>query len=208
MGGSPPSADLHTLPDDLSCPHGQPRKRISAMHAVYWSILLLLAVAMGVTWFSGIEAHPLYSGAVIQALEPGSFSSDEFMSPTRPIMTSLQYKLLVPLFGRRWLDDRFVCLLNCLVALGSFWGLDRILEAFGMSLSVHRLILLTVFCVGHGLINNIASIVNHNEFNPTSLSRPLSIWMVYFAIADRKPWKWVLMGTIVAGMSVKNAWSP
>ena len=54
------------------------------------------------------------------------------MARNRPVMLSLQYRLFVPLAGRLWLDDRFLLLLNCVLALGSLAGLDRLLAAFGL----------------------------------------------------------------------------
>ena len=70
------------------------------------------------------------------------------------------------------------------------------------------MIVLCVLCVYHDLIVNLAFIVNPFEFNPSAVVRPFSIWMLYFAIVDRRPWRWIVLGMIVAGISIKNAWMP
>ena len=172
----------------------------------YWLCVGVLSVFVGCLYFTGLEYHPHYSGAAIQAIEPDDFQRDEYMSPNRPIMVSLLYKAIIPMVGPIWLDDRFLAFLNVGMALASLIGLDRILLLFGIKSHGQRLLLLAIACVYHPLINNIGFIANPFEVNPTSFAKPLSIWMVYLALADRKPWQWGLLGLVLAAVSIKNAW--
>ncbi len=197
---------LHSL---VSPDTGQPLNSSRASGRLgYGLIILVIAVLVGLTSFSGLENHPLYSGEAIQAIERDSFPGDEYMSRNRPVMMSLYYRVFVPLAGRLWLDDRFLLVLNCVLALGSLAGLDRLLVAFGLRNKGPRLIILCMLSVCHDTVNSLAFIVNPFEFNPTAIVRPFSIWMLYFAIVDRRAWKWIVLGVIVAGISIKNAWMP
>ena len=60
----------------------------------------------------------------------------------------------------------------------------------------------------HSFINNLAHVINPWEFNPTAFSRPLAIWMFYFAICRNRQWRTVLTGVLLFAVSVKNAWMP
>jgi hypothetical protein len=176
-----------------------------AAHAV---AMALLAVVVGTTFFTGLEKHPCYSGCAIQSIEKGTFQTDEFMSPNRPIMNSLLYKAIVPPIGALWLDDRFLVLLNCFLAWASLAGFDRILQVFGLTKYSCRFVVLLLLSYPHLFVNNLAHVINPFEFNPTSFSRPLSIWMFYFAFSRGKQWRTVLFGLLLLAMSIKNAWMP
>ena len=181
----------------------------STPQIAYWLCIALLAVLLGTCYFTGLEYHPGYSGSAIQVLEPGSFQRDEFMSPNRVQVLNLHYKVLVPLVGKIWLDDRFLLLLNCLMALAGLIAMDRIFVAMGMTSLVQRMIVMTLFCIYHPMLNNFAFLTSPFESsNPTAVAKPFSIWMVYFAFANRKPWKWILLGLLLAGISGRAAWTP
>ena len=123
-------------------------------------------------------------------------------------MLSLLYQAIIPAVGHLWLDDRFLLVMNCLLAFASLAGFERILHLFGLRERIHRLLVLLLLSVPHLLLYNIAFVTNPNEFNPTAIAKPLSIWVVYFAMCRGRQWRTVVTGLLLIGMSVRNAWMP
>ena len=158
--------------------------------------------------FRGLENHPGYYGNSYQAIHPGSFPNDPFMTPTRPTMLSLFYGL-AKLFGEVWLDDRLIFFMYLGLVVMALCAVDKTARLLGADRFLERLTLLSFMALGHSMgLSNHALVVNETEFNATTLAGPVGLWTLYVALSGKRlrvVAGWLLLLWII---SMKAAWVP
>lgn len=169
-------------------------------------LIVVLGVLFSLAMFRGLEHSAGYQGSVYQALHPGSFPGDRFMSPLRPTMVSTYY-LLVKLVGDVWLDDRFTIVVFAGLAMLALAGVDKTAQLLGARHPHERIAMLSLMVLAHKVLDNQGQLLG-SEFNATLFSSPLVIWLLFECLSGPRPPVVVPLMVVMVSLSVKNSWLP
>ena len=170
-------------------------------------LIILMGVLFALAMFGGLENLSGYHGSVYQALHPGSFSRDPFMSPTRPTMLSLYY-LLVRWVGDLWLDDRVTMAVYAGLVMLALAGVDRTAQLLGARRAGERAAMLSLMLLGHKLLDHQGWLLGTADFNATQCASPLIIWLLYASLAGARALVTIPLMLLITLLSVKNGWLP
>lgn len=176
---------------------------MSPIGVLIWVMALVYQLAM----FRGVDGQSCYHGSVFQVTHPGSFPNDMFMSPSRPIMHSLYYRL-VGMIGNVWLDERVVFVVAIGLAALTLAAVDKTAQGFGARRVSERVAILSLMLLGHTILENNAFAVSHHSVNPTYVAAPVSLWLLAQSLGGRSLLVVVPLLLLAVSISVKNAWWP
>ena len=170
---------------------------------------VVLALAMTLKYFPGIEGSMPYAGNVFQAIYPDAFPGDPMIGAERPIwekpfQLSLFYAL-VRLRGEIWLDDRFVAAVYLGLIVVSLIGIDRIVRLAGILDCLPRLIIQLIFMRDHQIFFNKVYFAHQSDVHHVAFVIPIIIWMMVATFARKSLWLILFLCVLVAAMSVKMA---
>lgn len=171
----------------------------------YIAALLWLALSYSLSEFPGLESHSGYFGMSYAVIHPESFSGD-LTERYHPAMVSV-YTLLVKIFGDVWLDDRFNLFVYYLLTLVCFAAIDKLAQVFGITNRWGRLAIISILLVRHMFVDNIAHVIDHICYRPSTYAYPVGLWLAYFLFKGNLKWTVVLSGLLLF-TSVKNGWYP
>jgi hypothetical protein len=176
---------------------------------VILATLIVVALAMTLKYFPGLENSASYAGNVFQAIYPDAFPRDPNIGADRsflekPFQISLFY-LLPKMMGEIWLDDRFVAVVYFGLVLASVLGIDRIVRLLGGDDLYLRLLAQLFFMRDHHFLTNTMSFAHQADANHAAFAIPVHIWLIYSALARKRLWVLLALSVLLAAISVKNA---
>lgn len=169
--------------------------------------IAVMSVLYPLAMFRGLEPYSGYWGNTYQAVHPGSFPNDAFMSPGRPTMQSLVYGLM-RIGGDWWLDDRVTFFLFMGLTAVALIGIDKTARLLGARKPAERVAMLSLMLLGHQILNNHAFAIDCLDFNPTIIAAPAIIWLLYAGLAGAGPRRTLPLMLLTALISVKSAAMP
>ena len=138
--------------------------------------IVLCAVFLSIKYFPGVESSHYYAGFILSAIDPTLLAEDPIVGAeigaTSPYKLTAYY-LLPKLFGRLWLDDRFIAVFYVLTVAAAFFFADRIAVRLGASNLLVRLSVLLLFLRDHALFENQVNFAHQPDFHHSALATPL-----------------------------------
>ena len=178
-----------------------------AERVIFWLVAALFSVLYALARFSGLEYHGGYFGNAALALRARSFFDAISSTPFKPTMVSVYY-WLVRLVGERWLDDRLTIMVYLGLVIAAVIVLDKTARLFGAERFEERIAILSLMLLGHRFKDNLAQLVSHAEFNPTTFAGPAALWLLYATLAGKPASRLFPLMLLVSLISIKNAWLP
>lgn len=184
----------------------------SSANRTMFLVMALFAVLMTAKYFPGFEQSHPYSGNAFQVIHPDAFAGDLYKSPDKPILKrpfqlSLFYAL-VKFGGEIWLDDRFVAFFYLGLVFAGLWGIDKIVRLLGIQTPLERAIILMLFVKDHAILNNFTLLSHHPDVNHYALAIPISIWLIFSALARKNLAIVLLLSVLLAATSMRAAVFP
>jgi hypothetical protein len=185
---------------------------VSSANRAMFLVMALFALLLTVKYFPGFEQSHPYSGNAFQVIHPDAFAGDPYKSPDKPVLSrpfqlSLLYAL-VKLGGEIWLDDRFVAAFYLGLVFAGLLGIDRIAQLLGIEAPLERVLILMLFLKDHAVLKNFVLLSHHPDVNHFALAIPISVWLIYAALARKKLIVVLALSALLAATSVRMAVFP
>ncbi len=170
--------------------------------------IVLCAIFLSIKYFPGVENSHYYAGFIMRAIDGTLLAKDpivgDAIASTTPYKLTAYY-LLPKLFGELWLDDRFVLPFYLLSVAATFYLADRISVALGAGHILIRVTVLLLFMRDHQILENHVNFAHHPDFHHSALALPLSLLVLYTAIARKPLWMVIGAGIVLAAVSLQVA---
>lgn len=170
--------------------------------------IALCTIFLSIKYFPGVESSHYYAGFIMRAIDGTLLSKDpivgDAIGSTTPYKLTAYY-LLPKLFGTLWLDDRFVLPFYLLSVAASFYLADRIAVALGAGHILIRLTVLLLFMRDHQVLENHINFAHQPDFHHSAMAMPLSLLVLYMAIARKPLWLVLGSGLILAAVTLQVA---
>lgn len=171
--------------------------------------LALIALAMTLKYFPGLENPGAYAGNMYQAIHPDAFPGDPYIAPGRNVWEkSTQFSLLylpAKIMGEIWLDDRVNAVAYFILVLLSVLAVDKIVRLVGVNDVASRIAIQLVFLRDHRFFNNVVLFAHPPDFNHAALAIPVTLWLFYATLARKSIWLILLLCAVLILSSVHNA---
>ena len=156
---------------------------------VVLALITVIAAAMTLKYFPGLENEPNYAGAALQTIHPELFAGDPYRGPefgmgSRILQLSLFYGL-VKVFGEIWLDDRFLAVVYFGFVAAGLIGVDKTARLLGADKLYQRSVVLMVFAKDHAFLDHKTLLAHHQGVNHSVIAIPLIVWLFYAALARK-----------------------
>lgn len=163
-------------------------KRLAQVSSLlFW--VALVAVALTIKYYPGIENATINQGNIAQIIYSGDFVGDAYRDGSKPFwsyptLISIFYGL-VALVGEIALDDRFVVVFYIALVMAGLFAALKIAELFGVTRRIDQLLVLAFFAKDHQVYTAKVTLAHQPGINPTSLAMPATLWLMYVTLAGR-----------------------